>query len=1279
MPDPFVGEVTRPTSFTPSKDYALVVARGLNDAWLGDYDLLDLQKILRFDLASFSAAVLRDGAVLFETGGTIADPVPGVNLGADSLGAGGTYRGVESQLYTVTITMGGQPGTAAYTYRSTGSDNPDVGGTSQVVTAIAPDLATALAAPGTYGHPVGTLGVLVFFINPNGFLTVGNSWIVQVTYGARPPVVSGEDITIADILVPVRGRIHRVAGATLTYPPASSGSAIVYGEWSRTLITHADDPDLRDPLSDTPQAWRERWRVVLRNTDTSALPLGVNELERRVFPLYRWDRATDVVTPVIRAPYAIDINRTEGALNAERLLNVDQSELLKGFQADLDAGAHGSYVVNPAGTAPRAAISTNAPAAGKIRLILPPIRARLSGVPIRRTDPTELEVDQATDVGTVTDEPHTYQAANNPFLLNKATGSPTFPIKQVTQLTATVQIGTLGTGGYEAVTRSTGTAFDNVAQTPLVSILRISNTQGGAENYTQGVNYQLTGNQIEWLTGAPGDGATYYVAYRYSKVMVSGTDFALTSGAIDFSVGGDDPVEGTVFEVDYEFYLPRHDAIVLRPNGALAIIRGLPAEEPDIGDIPQFTLPYVRVEIPANIVNVRLRPFPNQAVTMETLNLVLDALGELTQNLARQDLTNQARVQTSANFLDILADEFATTDFADLTYNVGGVAFDATIDTEVEELTLPFTPTLAALEKIAAPGSETDVRVGGAFVTLPYTDELAIDAPKFSESYPINPYADFRPEPPAVHLEPSQDLFSDTATITSTRVRTIQNGRHIDGRIVRTFTRVRERTVSEVAATFMRQIPIILRGFHFVPGEKIRLKFDGKDVQLTALAPTQQGGDAFTVIARASDASHLYGDVTAEFTVPANVRAGTAAVEVYGDEAVPASVWPGDYSVRARLTYTSQGVQRTVAVETIIIRVQNDPIAQSVIFSAPRMLSRVDLPLAQKPANLGPALRFEVRATDRSGRASTPIDDVLGFTVKEPVDLTVGIGSLNQMVLPDPVLCPADEFRTFVLRSPSNAYRAYVAQLGGPDRTAGGFIQEQQIPSGIFLDSSNNVDWTLRQGWDLRCKVYVAKMSALEARLYYDRVSVANMTGFFLNPDQVVPDGTSIEWQYSTDGLALGNGSKVWTTFFPFTVTELPTAAATLDLRAILRSDDPYLTPAVHRYNASVLVQVNKLAGKYVAKQKLLTAGATIIKGGVEFRTPPGGTQTVYVSVDDGATWSQATLSSAGAAAGGFTAFTYEKTGLASGTKLRVRVDQDTPNRALRPRARRLYAYAEPA
>src|SRR5262249_30993014 len=157
--------------------------------------------------------------------------------------------------------------------------------------------------------------------------------------------------------------------------------------------------------------------------------------------------------------------------------------------------AHGSFVVAPTPPTARASKSTNPASPGKIRLSLPPLWASVEGVEVIVDDPSELEVDQtAGDLGTVTDEPHTFVTGTFAYTLNKALGGSPVPIEQVTKLTGQVQKGTPGSAGtYESVSRSAGTAYDSLALSPVLAIVRVSNTNGGAADYTAGTHYALEG------------------------------------------------------------------------------------------------------------------------------------------------------------------------------------------------------------------------------------------------------------------------------------------------------------------------------------------------------------------------------------------------------------------------------------------------------------------------------------------------------------------------------------------------------------------------------------------------------------------------------------------------------------------------------------------------------------------------------------------------------------------------------------------------------------------
>jgi len=1291
---PLDGIVTRPDHFDPTQDYALVVARGDNP--LGDYDIIDAQQILRYDMATFGVLLVQEGAIVSETGGTVGVPQQGPIVGGDQLAAGGQYVGVQSQVYTVKVLSTGAGGVATYTWTSSGIDNPSYANQSFAVKAVAPP-GTDPTLPSNiaqYGCPVGSQGVMVIFENSTGQVHGGSSWSVQATYGAQPPVIQGDSLVLTDAIVFLNGRVQRLKGKTLTYPAATPGMAsIVYGEWLRVLVSNTDDATLTDPLSNQSQAYRERWTMTFQASDTSGLALPAHGLERRVVALYRWDRDTDAVSQVQPIPYNIDLSKTTGSLPAARLVNVDQSVLLGGLLSERTLDANGDFVVTPTGGNPRAYSSTNPPStSGKFRVTIPPVTAYIQGIRFESDMPQDIELDQATDTGTVLGEPHTMQAGQSLYLLNKAGLTPSFPIASIIRCTGNVAV------NQESVLRSSASLSDALSLAPVVSITRAylgpsgapttTYQQKDASHNTPGTyDYELSLDSVLWQSGhGPTAGTNYNVDYIYNRTFVAGGDYVLTGGSIDFSPAGPNPVVGTVFYVDYSYFLYRTDGVMIRPTGEIAVVRG--TAQPYIIQpvLPLYALCYCLISVAPGGSTITVTPYNNDAVTMVALNNMRDQIGFLTNDVARLNLANQAHSKQStagANLIDIITDAFTGTDVADMTYSTTtpAVTADATIDTTAQLLTLPYTQQIVALTP-TQPGSGTPgTQLGKFFYALPHTDEVAINAPLWSADYPCNPYSDFRAEPPTVQITPDRDFWIDTISLSSTSSRIVENGRHESWNIVGAFTTTQTQ-VRDIPYLYMRQIGITCTVQFLVPGENVRCQMDGKDCGLTA-----QGGslqvDGFTIQASLNTSTDRGGTAVFSYTVPANVPSGTAPVVIYGDNAAPGSVWPSGYAVRATCTFTSTGEVRLITTETVITLVQNDPVAQSVIFPSPRMISKVTVPIASTPPHVptSPPLLCEVRATDQSGEASAPIHDVLAQVSKPPS----AWASSGDAVFLDPVYTPANIYRAIVLRSSSNLYRVYVSQLGGPNRVSGGFITADQIPSGIFMDSSNNSDWTLRQDWDLRCTVSVAKMTATSGYLYYLPVTVAGgaATGIFLAVDQNAPDACSIQWQYSLD-----NGTT-WTNFNAFAITNFPTTAATIIIRAHLTTSDVYSSPVIHAANACLQILSNKAAGVYVTKAlqvagNVTNAQAPHVAGQYDAYLPQGATAKLYLSQNNGVTWTGPVTTTQDPLPGPdqYTTFHFNQTGLpapSSGAgQVRVRLDLAATNPAQPPSIKRLYAYAMP-
>ena len=163
-------------SFEESKKYSAVRFIGSDSRDLMDWELNELQKILAADRKNITDQVFKDGSIIYELGATIGLPQPGVATGDDIAECSGSYQGVETQTYTVSISQGGAPGIAKFNYQTSGGDSSS----GEVII-------TAFDAP----LAVGTLGVYISFTDGgDGVLNAGDSWIIPCTFGDLMPTLT---------------------------------------------------------------------------------------------------------------------------------------------------------------------------------------------------------------------------------------------------------------------------------------------------------------------------------------------------------------------------------------------------------------------------------------------------------------------------------------------------------------------------------------------------------------------------------------------------------------------------------------------------------------------------------------------------------------------------------------------------------------------------------------------------------------------------------------------------------------------------------------------------------------------------------------------------------------------------------------------------------------------------------------------------------------------------------------------------------------------------------
>lgn len=280
----------------------------------------------------------------------------------------------------------------------------------------------------------------------------------------------------------------------------------------------------------------------------------------------------------------------------------------------------------------------------------------------------------------------------------------------------------------ETVTHAAHNGVDNLAHNDLLRVTRVWDNN---VTYVEGVDYRVGSGrtsslkgpaQIDWSVGGaePAATAQYYVAYEYwdhlpgregdytSVDCYYDTDditsahqyletykYGVTDENIQDQVdlrtaGGERPIHQTDMIADYEYYVPRRDIVSLNPSGEFVIHKGIPAREPQYPVLSLSTLPIAYLDIPANSAAVLVTYPETRRHTMADIWQIRDMLDAQVYNSALEYLESLAMFDaTPLSKKMILVDPFIDFSRADYTYNLGGIAFNCSVDPETGAIALP--------------------------------------------------------------------------------------------------------------------------------------------------------------------------------------------------------------------------------------------------------------------------------------------------------------------------------------------------------------------------------------------------------------------------------------------------------------------------------------------------------------------------------------------------------------------------------------------------------------
>lgn len=987
----------------------------------------------------------------------------------------------------------------------------------------------------------------------------------------------------------LRGMVRGVPSATITIPVVGT---VAVGIWLvETSVTDATDPTLRDPATG------------LRNYNEP----GATRL--KVQPAWGWDGdgGSGDFFPV----YMVD----DGVLRPKDAPPTIDAVSIALAKYDRDS-AGGMYVVQGLD------VSADADASGMQVYIIKQGRARVYGWPVDFVAARRATFDPQPYARIITAEPHVAAGGTETVTLNH------HPVATVGTVTLTAEVTeTVTHGGYLGVT-------DPLAHSSVLSIVEVK--QGGT-TYVATTDYVRDGDSISWVpAGAePATGSTYTVKYRY---IASVTPASHNSTGITIAAGVT-AVVGTTINVTYSYHVPRVDRLCLSQDGTFVFLKGVSA---DVNPWPPTVPPDL---LPLAIIyqtwdgNRIVTPDGPRMVPMADLFAVQSKLDRLLMLQALTDLKVDASLRDTALKKSIFADPLID----DTMRDVGQVQTAAIVD---NVLMLPLTATADPLDAdIIHPA------------TLPATLVTAVEQPLRTGSMQINPYMAFGKPAASLLLKPAFDHFTvgaplspdvpytnpshETKRVTAMHKWVATATRHVEPQFVR-FTKPLPPTRSShppgssvvdqrsrVDAEFMRSIPVDfeIAGFDALEG-LTSMTFDGVPVTVNSLVTFPRVGRGSPMPLTADANGRLIGN----FTIPANIRAGTKLV-----------VATGANGSTARATFTGDGqiiehVETGEIVDPWLFTNEPprddeqyvDPLAQTFSVPTATQVGAVDVYIAAKGAT---DIIVQIRTTS----VGMPTGTIIAASRLKPAAITVG--AFNSFAFAAPPLLNADQDYAIVVLCNDPVGAVGIAELGKQDIPTGAWVTSQPYQIGVLLSSSNAVTWTAHQDRDLTFSLQRNRYTATTRTIPLGKVPVTAATDLMVQALMILPsDECSIDFAVTLPDASVLTVSNEQAMQLAATITGDVNVSAllsgTADLSPVLLPDTMFAHGAL------------QATGTYITRA--MTAGNPArIRVIIDAIIPSGSSVAVqYSGTDIGDTYATVTALSNSPLDNGWREYQYEVSGV---------------------------------
>jgi hypothetical protein len=365
------------------------------------------------------------------------------------------------------------------------------------------------------------------------------------------------------------------------------------------------------------------------------------------------------------------------------------------------------------------------------------------------------------------------------------------------------------------------------------------------------------------------------------------------------------------------------------------------------------------------------------------------------------------------------------------------------------------------------------------------------------------------------------------------------------------------------------------------------------------------------------------------------------------------------------------GVGRRQIIEQTFWQVpwwnQIDPLAQTFLLLEERFATSVELFFATKDVDSQGYRAKPVTVQLRNVVNGYPGTTVLASKVLEASAVRVSQkgDAGTKFVFPDPVLLQANVEYAIVVLTGSSQYRAFVAKMSAKDLVSGNPVARQPYDVGVLFSSSNATAWTAHQYTDLKFRLYAAEFRQTESRVHFGAMTLAEAASqLLLSTSQVVPQGSNLQWQWSSDGAH-------WYALNDTGVTALGAPTRHIQVRALLTGTKKS-SPVVQTEAVGAVALSYKPRGTYVTKEWFANDPFTKVTMYLDAHRPSGTAISAEFSVNGGA-WQSFPEGTQVQQLGLYTQYKYEAT-VAASTSVRIRINQSNSesSRAETPKARRL-------